>query len=330
MKKFLSVILMLLLLTVSVCGCNKEKAGENSSKDTSSVTADAGSSIEIDGITIAAYKNISIDWESEYNSSLLNNSLQDAEGTVKKVTDRAIKSGDTANIDYTGYKNGIKFEGGEATGYDLTIGSNSFIDGFEEGLIGVKPGETKNLNLTFPENYGSADLAGADVVFKVKVNYISEKSYSDKDILAAKESVFSQVLVHWIVENSKFGKLPNTTVNKNVEVFESYYEQAATSNGYESLDAYIAASGITEEEFDEIVMNNAEEQTKIELVINGIAKNENISVSEKEYETTVESYANTYSTTAKAFEEANGKDNIKYSILQNEVADFLVKNSVCK
>lgn len=90
------------------------------------------------------------------------------------VTGRAVQEGDVANIDFVGYHDGTAFDGGTGTGFDLTIGSGQFIEGFEEGLIGANIGETRNLNLTFPDPYTNPDLAGEDVVFEVTVNSISE------------------------------------------------------------------------------------------------------------------------------------------------------------
>jgi trigger factor len=94
-----------------------------------------------------------------------------------EVTDRAVQEGDTVNIDYAGRyaESGEAFDGGTAQGYDLAIGSHTFIDGFEDGLIGAELGETRDLNLKFPENYGNADLAGVDVIFTVTVNAIKIK-----------------------------------------------------------------------------------------------------------------------------------------------------------
>lgn len=96
------------------------------------------------------------------------------------VTDRAVVEGDTVIIDYVGKKDGVAFDGGTAQNADLTIGSGSYIDGFEDGLIGVMPGETVDLNLTFPESYSNADLAGAKVVFTVTVNYILPVEMKDE------------------------------------------------------------------------------------------------------------------------------------------------------
>ena len=95
------------------------------------------------------------------------------------ITDRAVAEGDTINLDYEGKKDGVAFSGGTAAGASLTIGSGQFIAGFEEGLVGVKPGETVDLDLTFPEEYHSADLAGQAVVFTVTVNYIQPTEMED-------------------------------------------------------------------------------------------------------------------------------------------------------
>lgn len=96
------------------------------------------------------------------------------EPVLDTTAGREVADGDTVNIDYTGYKDGEAFEGGSTNGAgaDLTIGSGTYIDGFESGLIGKKVGDTVDLNLTFPENYGAEDLAGADVVFTVTINGI--------------------------------------------------------------------------------------------------------------------------------------------------------------
>ena len=100
---------------------------------------------------------------------------------VKIEKNEKVKKGDTANIDYVGKKDGVAFDGGTAQGYQLEIGSGTFIDGFEDGLVGVMPGETVDLNLTFPKEYPSEELAGKKVVFKVKVNEIKQKQSRELD-----------------------------------------------------------------------------------------------------------------------------------------------------
>ena len=129
-------------------------------------------------VELADYKNIKVDTTSDeckkVYDSVVAADVEDLDLYVQK-TEGKVAKGDTANIDYGGKKDGVAFEGGTAKGHDLEIGSNSFIDGFEEGLIGVEIGSTVDLNLTFPENYQSTDLAGKDVVFTVKVNYVKTK-----------------------------------------------------------------------------------------------------------------------------------------------------------
>lgn len=118
-----------------------------------------------------AAPSVSDDYRDYYIQYQLSNSA-----TTEKETDRDdVEDGDIVNIDYTGKIDGKEFDGGSATGYDLTIGSGSFIDGFEDGLIGHKVGETVDLNLKFPDDYSNSDVAGKDVVFTVTINSISTK-----------------------------------------------------------------------------------------------------------------------------------------------------------
>ena len=137
--------------------------------------------LDIDAyVTLNDYKNMKVsvykpeptdeDIEQYINSQLLNG----------YITDRAVQNGDVANIDYEGKKDGVAFAGGTDKGYDLAIGSGSFIPGFEEQLVGVMPGETVDLDLTFPENYPEPTLAGQPVVFTVTVNGIAETMEYDK------------------------------------------------------------------------------------------------------------------------------------------------------
>lgn len=111
--------------------------------------------------------------EDDVNSYISDNILANF-ATSNQVTDRAAVDGDTVNIDYAGTIDGVAFDGGTATGYDLTLGSGTFIDGFEEQIVGHTPGETFDVNVTFPEDYQASDLAGKDAVFSTTLNYITE------------------------------------------------------------------------------------------------------------------------------------------------------------
>lgn len=337
MKRILTFFLILGM--VALVGCTSAKDTESGDKDSASKTETTSSAsspnfsdkVKEGEIVLCDYKNIVLDWDNTSNSQLLNNALSSYTASTKQITDRAIKNGDIANIDFEGYKNGVAFEGGTSKGYDLKIGSGSFIAGFEEGLIGVKPKESVNLNLAFPENYGSADLAGQDVVFKVTVNYIKEESFAEKDIKAAKASVLGDALFNYVFENSTYGKLNQELTDFYTPRFRDMYEsQIKSSYGYDSIEAYLKAAGATEEDFNKMIAENVKYRVMYDTVTNAIAKKENIKVSEAEYKKSLEEYAKSTGVTAEEFETNNGKKLIKSELLTEKVMAFLEENSTLK
>ena len=141
----------------------------------------------LDFISLGDYKGLTaevdpIEITDEDIDERINQEIRNSEEASETLTEGTVEEGDIANIDFTGKKDGVAFDGGTAEGYDLEIGSGSFIDGFEDGLIGVAIGDTVDLNLTFPEQYGNADLAGQDVVFTVKVNSVSRAKDMDDEL----------------------------------------------------------------------------------------------------------------------------------------------------
>ncbi len=181
-KKFLSVI-CLMLAALMLCSCGSTGTELFGSRGTSAY------------VKTGEYKKIVIDKKSDeykkyYNALYLSDIT--AADLFEKVESGAVQNGDYANINFAGKVEGAYFDGGTSDNYDLLIGSGTFISGFEEGLIGVKVGETVDLNLKFPENYGNEQLNGKDVVFTVTVNYRRvakdiEKAYSDLGYKSAKE-----------------------------------------------------------------------------------------------------------------------------------------------
>ena len=232
------------------------------------------------------------------------------EGTVEKY--------DVVNIDYEGKKDGVAFEGGTAQGYHLGIGTGTFIPGFEDKLIGVKTGETVDLDLTFPESYGNEELAGKDVVFTVKVNYIAELSdefvADNKDILTYfiyqnfsayrqvnnvedVKNAFNEGIKVFNIAPSMFTEIKeNTQVNRDETKLNEFvsrrkqvYTEYAETNGMtleEVLQTYMNMQ--TEAEFDAYVSDIYDSFA----TLFAIAKQENISVSEEEYEGLVQSLVN--------------------------------------
>ena len=157
MKKLVSLILSLIAVVCCFASCKEENFVYYDYADLD------------DYISISQYKGV----EFPKSSAEIINKIQEKYHSKWYTISRQVKKGDTANIDYVGKKDGVAFDGGTANGYNLVIGSGQFIDGFEDGLIGVAIGSTVDLNLTFPEDYKNAELAGQKVVFTVKVNYIT-------------------------------------------------------------------------------------------------------------------------------------------------------------
>ncbi len=257
-------------------------------------------------IDLGDYKGIPVDTSSdthlEYVDEVIENDIK-GHDLYEKKTEGKVADGDTVNIDYVGRKDGIPFEGGTAEGYDLKIGSGSFIDGFEDGLIDVTIGDTVDLELTFPDGYQATELAGKDVVFSVKVNYVKtdnarepEEYYSDLDFETYEEyqediteRAIKNYLLDTVTANSEVKKYPK----KDKEIMYKSYEFAMnedTTNYYGmDLKTYIKNSGQTEEEFKEgIITQQVEPMMGSLLMYYAIFDKENMTVTSKEVDAEIE------------------------------------------
>lgn len=259
MKRILAVILTIFtLLLLASCG-EKDRILYNSANLTKS-------------LKLADYKSIKINTSSKEFEEIYNEIIKsDVESNnfyVTKTEGKVAKS-DVANIDYEGRKDGVAFEGGTAKGYDLEIGSGSFIAGFEDGLIGVNIGSTVDLNLTFPKDYQNADLAGKAVVFTVKVNYVkTSEALAPKDYFSklnfkslekyeedVKNRTIESIIFENITENSKVNDYPKKDTEflqgKMTEMFEtqvqSYYGMG--------LDDFLTQNQMTKEQFNSSLLS---------------------------------------------------------------------------
>lgn len=313
-----------------------------------------------DYVTLGEYKGLTvteqatevtdeeIQEEVEYNIQLAD--------AMETVTEGAVRDGDTANIDYEGKLNGEAFDGGTAKGYDLQIGSGTFIDGFEDGLVGVEVGETVDLPLTFPENYGSEDLAGQDVIFTVTVNEIkrmpelsdelvntiSDGEYSDvasyRDSIRAsleaekesqKEYLMKSDLLTQVANVSEIKEYPQKMVDYGMDNMEIYYKSMAESYSMEFADFLTTYFGMTEEEFKEQAEAAVKQNLQQELYLKAIAEAEGLEISDEDYAAGCEDYAQQYGfESADALVAAYGEDTVRVSILQDKVLDFLLDNAV--
>lgn len=229
---------------------------------------------------------------------------------VEEITDRAVENGDIVNIDFVGKKDGVAFDGGTAEGYELEIGSNSFIEGFEAGLVGAKLGESLDLDLTFPEGYQNADLAGKPVVFTVKVNsikkeipaetfddaFVARVSTEYKTAEEYKTAITGQLkeqkvqnalnqqkgeVLNKVVEASEVKTLPQDRVDYQA-FYNKYNQQYQASMFGMSLEDLLGMYGTTMDQFEQQCLENAQEYVKQDMVMYAIADKENIEVTEED------------------------------------------------
>lgn len=265
MKRILSLSLAVLTVVSLLTGCGEKKNRILYS--------------EFDlkkNVTLAEYKDVEVDTSSkefkEYYDNVILNDVQNYNLYVKK-TEGEVADGDTVNIDYEGKKDGVAFEGGTATGYDLTIGSGSFIDGFEDGLIGKKIGSTVDLNLTFPEEYQSEELAGQAVVFTVKINYATtteerkpEDYYEELEFKSldeyekdVKDRAIENYLLETFLENSKIKKYSSDDQEFLLQSYIDAVDKNLQNQYGMKLEDYLTSAGQT---LDALKENAITEQIK--------------------------------------------------------------------
>lgn len=277
----------------------------------------------------------------------------------EEVTDRAIEDGDIVNIDYVGTKDGEEFDGGSSTGYDLTIGSGSFIDGFEDGLIGHNTGEEVSLDLQFPDPYeNNPDLAGQDVNFKVTVNKISVKKTpeltdqlvkdnTDYDTISAyKDSIREELeeqnqsdaeqkvksdIFNKVLENSKISGYDEDEVNSLVDKEFDSMKQTAESYqtyGYSYEDVLSMYGYDSEEALKEGITEYVKNYLDQKMILYCIADEEGIKVTSEETDEMIDEYMEQYTIESKdEVFDYFGDDYFEFAVLTEKVIDFLVENA---
>ena len=335
MKRIICVLLAMLTM-VAFAGCGKKAKRQLDNGKLSKY------------ITLADYKGLKVDTKSdefkEYYNNVISSDVSSNDLYVKK-TEGTVANGDTANIDYTGKKDGVAFDGGTAEGYDLKIGSNSFIEGFETGLIGKKIGDTVDLNLTFPENYNSAELAGKAVVFTVKINYVKteeerkpEDYYSelgfkslDKYTADVTERAVKNYLLDKVKSGSKIKEYPQTEIDTMYGSYKNILEQNLKSSYGVDFATYLTSNNMTEESFKEdLVKNQIKPAMDEQMVAYSILDNEKLGLKDEEInkkiDETVKSINNSQ-VTAETVKSYYGEYYFEYMTVSEKVADYLYKNA---
>ncbi len=352
MKRVLAVIMTVALAATLMAGCGSSKEEDNlSSIKFEKYVTSLG---EYKGMELSAEKQeISDEYMESYIDYMLENSKEPVE-----VTGRAVVEGDVVNIDYVGKKDGVAFDGGTAEGYDLEIGSGTFIDGFEAGLVGCNIGDTVDLDLTFPEAYPNEELAGAPVVFTVTVNSISElvrPELNDEYVqsLGMEECQNVEefrVAVRQSLEDSAEAnyrnELQTQAIDKLMEICEfseeypeklvDYYKNQINDNfvnsakavGMEMTDFISQYYGMTQEQFEAEVTNGAQNSARQAVACALIAKKEGIEVSDEELNEKVrQNYANFGYDSLEAYMESGAAEDYRDYLLTSKVLDFLIDNA---
>ena len=305
-------------------------------------------------VKVNKYKGLNIKLEEvEPTDEEINHELSHLlERYTELVTkDGEVKNGDVAIIDFEGFKDGEAFDGGKGENYSLEIGSNTFIPGFEEQVIGMKAGDEKDLNVTFPEDYGAKDLAGAPVVFKVKVNEVKEKKTREldedffedlgmegidsEDKLKAeiKESIKAQKemdaenkyvdsLLEGVSKNVEVD-IPEEMVNEEVDRLMGRFAEQMKMQGI-SLDLYYQFTGSNEEQLRSQMEKEAFNNVLYRLMIEEIQQIEKIVVSDEDAEKEAEELAKKYQMDKEDFlNQFGGLEMVKYDLEVRKVIELL-------
>lgn len=305
-------------------------------------------------VNVKKYKGLKIEKEKvEVTKEEIEHELSHVlEKYTELVTkDGKVESGNVAVIDFEGFKDGVAFEGGKGENYSLEIGSNTFIPGFEDQVIGMKVGEEKDINLTFPEDYGAKDLAGAAVVFKVKVNEIKEKQTRELDeeffedlgmegvdskeklekeieesIKARKEMDAENNYVDKILEEVSKNvevDIPEEMVNEEIDRLMKRFEENMRMQGI-SLDLYYQFSRTTEADLRNQLEKEAYSNVLYRLMLEEIMTLEKIEVTEEEVEKEAASLAEKYQMEKEEFlKQFGGLDMIQYDLEMRKTIDSL-------
>ena len=281
--------------------------------------------------------------------------MRERNSRMVTVDDRAVKEGDTANIDFEGFVDGVAFEGGKGEGFDLVIGSGSFIPGFEDQLVGANTGDEVEVNVKFPEEYHAAELKGKDAMFKVKVNKISYKELPELDDefakdasefetlkelkadIKAKKKAANEAKAKAEMENEAVEKLvaemkadiPEGMIESRTESLLRDFEMRLYQQGM-NLEMYQKYTGMTMEDFKKQFRPQAENAVKSTLALEKVAELEKIEVTEAELDAKIEELAKNYGMEVEKAKEVlrdEDKENIKKDCKIEKAVEFILANA---
>lgn len=298
-------------------------------------TLDGDYAVE-DCVKLGDYKNLKLDMEiNEVTEEDIDNYLSYLVQPVEVEDEETVlEEGDTANLDFTGYLDGEEFSGGAGTDYDLEIGSGTFIPGFEDQMIGMKKGEERDLNVTFPDNYASEELAGQDVVFHVKLNAVKRMPEMNDDWAAEYSNGEYKTLEEFrgstradleeqnrsyaennlrnkawnaVVENSEMIAFPEIRLQEKRDEYNSYMESEAQMYGL-TAEEYIEQMGMTQEQFDQINEVQVRTEVKNELLLDAVVEAEGITEEDPDYQAELKKLTEDYGMSVDELKKTYGED----------------------
>lgn len=303
-------------------------------------------------VEVGAYKNLEVAAQStevtekEVTDELEKKRAQQAELVLKE--DEPAAKGDTVIIDFDGKLNGESFDGGKSDNYSLELGSNSFVPGFEDQLIGHKAGDDVQVKVTFPEDYQAEDLKGKDVVFDVKIHEVKEKQLPEldddfaKDVdeevdtleelkaktkeklqedknQAAKDAIQDEA-INQAVENAKIGPIPQSMLDEDIDRQTQEYLSGMQQQGI-NPETYYKLTGSSEADLRKQFEQGAEKRVKTSLVLEAIVAKENVEVSDEEIKQEIDNLAKQYNMEADAIKKALSDEMLKHDIAIRKVVD---------
>ncbi len=401
MKKKIAVLLAGVMVCTMFTACGKD-AGSDAANEAISVNEEALASSAADVSTEGEGTGLTIDFDNletstlqdikasdlvtlgEYNGITVEATLgevtekdvadyienmKSSNPPMVDVTDRAVQDGDTVNIDYVGKYADTKeaFDGGTANGADLVIGSNSYIEGFESGLIGAKIGETRDLNLTFPADYGAESLAGKEVVFTVTVNSIkvaaddisdewaaglgiadvttiSElEAYANKTLTTQAEDTYKSTIensaVQKVYDSCAFGDIPQTLINRYLKLQKQMLDYQATMYSYyygqqlsasDLISVYMNNEGFVGTA-DDYLQSISTDMAKQYLMFQAIADEQGITITDEDIDTYLkEAYENASTTSFSTYEEYKASldlETYREGLMADKAVEFIVNNA---
>ena len=367
-KLYLAVLATCMMLAWNGCGNDKETAENDTAAEQTEQTSDAADSdesgstrlVSVDNVekyvTIAEYKGIALDHSvaEVTDENVEKRVAQNLQGKSEEVTDKdvVIQNGDTATINFVGTKDGVAFEGGTANNYDLVIGSGTMIPGFEEGILGMKKGETKDITVTFPENYQSSELAGQEAVFQITVQSFkrppeltdtwaaantdyktadeyraSVRTQLEQEAQDQAESSLRSTAWTTVYSNSEVVEYPEKDIEGATQEFRSQIEAYAKQGNME-LEDFVKSQGVSMDDFEAQCQQYAQNKVKQNLIIQGIMDAEGMTLEDEEslaiQNELVEKYA---SGDLAALIDTYGQVAVDETIGLIRVEDFIIANS---